>query len=406
MSELATYAPAQPSLDRGGLVLWSGYRSKILLARLIRHAVGIIAKPLVHAHAESETITCALDLGLGVALPGEAWRNQLPPGARKRAGAFEHMRYAVPDQLDVTANHDDEWVAEYAHLFLDEQIARGATVVMSPAHVQNVEGGAGRELDMRLADASVRQFADRQATRPAPGRSQQRSLYASLLVQGAHLERSWADVVEAYAALEVDGYWLTVVNCSQSAAQLGAATRLVLGLQHRTGRPCVVSGVGAAHLALLAVGAAATCIGHHGATLTFPPPEWSAPAPGQQAPGIGVHTHHRAILASLGIGARFDPERRELFRRWPCNCGAHARDVPPATSAERIAHNLYVTMTDAASIVTRPPGEREDYMAMRIARAADARTELGISRLRAGWRAVARAARDAADHEATGLKAS
>lgn len=214
-----------------------------MINELDRNVVGGIVKPLIHAVADQSLLDAAALQGLAVALPGQAWRNQLP-FADKGRQYLRDLGYLLHERLDpATDALSDGVIEEYAGSYVDAALARGATIVDTPGHVHQRELGVGRENDLRLAAACVREWRARQADRSAPD-GRPRALLATVMVQAGALSARElvARLARHYATLEVDGFWLSVVNGSQGLGQLQGATQLALALQ-RDGGFCVLSGV-------------------------------------------------------------------------------------------------------------------------------------------------------------------
>jgi hypothetical protein len=393
----ANPAPPYPSLGQPTLIPFYGYHAPLDVEAIDRRVVGAIAKPLVHAAVDRETVERAREAGLGVALPGEAWRNQLEPGHQKRAGAFEDLSYALAERLRIDAWLSERFIADYAALHLDAQIQRGATILCTPGHVLPREGGRGRENEVALVEATIAEYTDRRA-RHSRGAETHRPLFATIIVRGEHVLDAVPRIVRAYAPLAVDGFWVVVANCNQSLRQLKAVSALCDALESRTGRPTLLSGVGPMHLAFLGHDVvSATCTGHHGGSLVFPPAEW--PRREGEDQGLGIHVQHRAILGAVQLGSGYDDERRMLFERFPCPCGHHPASRPPRGNHEILGHNAWTLMADAASVCTREPEDRRDYIEMRKTRARAVRGEFGLGALRAGWRGPAEFAREGGQDE-------
>jgi hypothetical protein len=385
-----SHAPRHPRLGRRSLVLWTGTGSGLDAARLERDAVGAVALPLRHAPSEAALVARARDAGLGVVLPGQAWLNQLAP--ERRGAGFDALPYAQPRALRVEHERmSPAALADYADAFLDAQLAAGATLACTPAHVFGQELGAGRAQDLALAAAAIAVWRERQAWRPPPQQpgGEPRELHACLAVKGEHLAAAAPALVERYAALEVDGFWLTIVNGDGSAPQLAGAAELALGLQEASGRPVTVSGAGAPHLALLASGVAATCAGPLAAGPVFPPR--AADADGVVR--IAAPVFHPAILGTVEPGAAGEEARTALFATEPCRCGAHRSFEPPRGRRETAAHNRWCLLAEVRDATRLAPPLDEARLAARITRAARTRRRLGLSELPTGWTAVAATAR-------------
>jgi len=319
-------APRHPQIDHRSIVLWSGHQSGVRVDELPQDVIGAVAVPLRYRVAERDLIVQAPAAGMGLFLPGQAHLNQLSPCLRGRG--FASLAYAQPTPIDVdTAVMSDEGKNEYAESFQDAQTGAGATLVTTPGHVFAEELASGREQDVDLAERSANIWKQRQGWRP-PAQTPdapRRELYATLAVKGVHLPASWARLVDLYAGLEVDGYWITVFRAGSSGVQLAALANLALTLQERTRRPVMLSGVGSLHEALLTSGVAATCAGLHGMRPAFPP----EPIDSEEVDGIAVHIYHPAVLGVVSPGARYAAALKALFARYPCTCGHHVAALPP-----------------------------------------------------------------------------
>ncbi|HEX6602101.1 MAG TPA: hypothetical protein VF030_05615, partial [Solirubrobacterales bacterium] len=316
----------------------------------------------------------ALTAGMGVLLPAQAWRNQLPLDHAKRTGAFRLFDInrpglvLEPEAGPLSADFAERYAADH----LEAELGAGATIATTPAHVLDCEGGVGRANDLLLARLSAEEFAARRAAAPGPSRPpyEIRELYATLVVQGSQLVRPGVldQLMEAYGPLEgVSGYLIIAANCSQSGIQAAAYASLALRLQEATGRPVVTYGLGDAHLALLASGVAATCAGVHGMSFEFPPAEFEdledeERAEDEDEPGLGIHTYHPAILGNVGrLGVEGEAARLAIFSNRPCRCGHHRHDEPPRKKGEIVRHNAYAVSADARAFATDaiPAAERK-----------------------------------------------
>jgi hypothetical protein len=435
-------APRHPRLDRRSLVLWTAGGGAVGdVGCEERDAVGAIALPLRRVGVAADTpaggarsasgasaggerggaaasggatgggaaaqLARARVGGLGIALPGQAWLNQLAPDARP--AGFDALPYAQPAPLSLDrARLTATALADYAEAYLDAQLAAGATLVTTPAHVLADELGTGRQQELALAAAAVRCWNERQGWRPPPQfpDTGPRELHAALAVRPDRLPGSTAELIAAYAALPVDGYWLTLVDghvlptarpsgaLAAGArgddlwAQAAAVAELALGLQEASGRPVTVAGAGHLHAALLASGVAATCTGAEVARPVFPPRALDADG----VTGIAAPVFHPAILGHLPAGAGSAEARTALFATEPCRCGAHVAFEPPAGRRETLAHNRWCLVAETREATRLVPPLDEARLAARAARAAKVRRRLGLPPLSPAWAAVAETA--------------
>jgi hypothetical protein len=395
----SSVAPRHPELERRSLIAWPGYRSGLPISSFDRRVVGAIAKPLAHAVLDPGYVSTALKAGLGVVLPAQTWRNQLPLDHPKRTGAFAELRVHrpgvrfAPDEALLRPG----FAQRYATDHIAAELESGATIATTPGHVLEHEGGQGRQNELLLARLTVEEFGARRASSPAPGQRGSRTLYATIVLQGRHAAIpgviEW--LVNSYADLSgIGGYWIVAVNTTQSARQLAAYSRLALRLQELTERPAVVSCVGDAQLALLASGVAATCAGLHGMSFRYPPaslPE--SDDEDEEETGLGVHVYHRAVLGSAGpLGAAGDRVGRALFLNRPCPCGHHPAAEPPSGKRQTVAHNFWSISADACDFALPVVSVAEARLATRVTVAKRTRALVKMSRLRPGFASVPREA--------------
>jgi hypothetical protein len=395
-------APRHPELQTRSLIAWPGYHSGLSIEQLDRRVIGAIAKPLFHAVQDQKLVTAALQDGMGVMLPGQAWRNQLALDHPGRTGAFAHLRHHRPGlRMEPDARRFGPSFAEtYTSDYLSAELEAGATIATTPGHVLEHELSIGRENELMLAHLSEQEFIARRAFAPARGRpaAERRELYATIILQGEHAKHPEivAELVRLYASLEqVTGYWIRAANCNHSGKQLAGYARLSLGLEHATGRPAVASGVGAEHLALLASGVASTCAGLHGMSFTFPPAVFPEPEDKKDEDGLGLYVYHRAVLGFVGrLGKEGEPARRAIFANLPCPCGHHAADQPPEGRGAIVAHNSWAVSQDALEVAAPAVPAAEARLAVRAEEARRQRKFLKLTRLRPGFAFVPAAARE------------
>jgi hypothetical protein len=395
MSDAAiSAAPRHPQIDRRSLIAWPGYHSGLSVSSFDRRIVGAIAKPLAHVVHDSALVAGALKAGMGVVLPAQGWRNQLPLDHPKRAGGFSMLSVhrpdlvLVPDQGRMRAAFAERYAADD----LGGQLAAGATIATTPGHVLEVEGREGRRNELLLARLVAEDFMDRRAFSPAPGQTGLRELYATIIVQGAHAAEpaiiDW--LIAAYADLEgVTGYWIVAVNTNKSGKQDSGYVRLALRLQDLTGRSSVTSCIGDAHFAMLGSGVAATCAGLHGMNFRHPPEELPDLDDEEDEIGLGVHIYHPAVLGNAGqLGIEGDGLRKALFLNHPCACGHHPAHEPPRGKRQIVAHNSFAIQSDARDFALPEVVVAEVRLAARAERAQRQRSMLQMTRLRTGFRAI------------------
>lgn len=404
MENVGPPAPRHPRINRRSLIWSPGYHSGLSVKALDRRVVGAIAHPLPLAVLDPKLISDSLSAGLGVILPTEGWRNQLPAEHPKRAGAFAHSRIHRPGLVYDPDRQPLGGARAEAYVVDDQaaQVEAQATLVLTPGHVLEFECADGRRGELLLARLAVEEFEAAQRAQPAPGRSERRELYATIVVQGAHAAVPWIveRLAQMYAELEgVGGYWVVGANVNRSARQRSGLVRLALMLQHLSGRPAVPSRLGDEHLAALASGAAATCAGLHAMTFKFPPDvigdRGDAEETGDETEtGVGVFTYCRAVLGNAGpLGAQGDALRAKLFAAYSCGCGSHDPRTPPRGKAQIVWHNAWSIAQDANLLAVADVSDAEERLGVRAAAAKRRRRNLKMSALRPGFRAIPEEAR-------------
>lgn len=361
---------------------------------------GILAIPLKQVSGDRSTAQAAVDRGMGIAYRGQAWINQLPEGHHARTKAFQALGYAAQDgPIDNGSRWSEDFVRELAGRYVDAQIGSGGTLISSPAHYVAKGAAYARENELRLVEASISEFGERQGSRPAIGQVHGRTLFAAMVVKSAHLASAAEDLIPLYKDFEVDGFWIDVEGFDDASVRhLRGLSRLAFGLQQASGLPVVVAVVGAAHFAFLASGLAGTSIGHHAQGIKYPPPALPVAEPSRKNDGLGIHTFHRAVYANLQLGPKGRQQARSLFKRVPCHCGFHAPSVPPTEQKQIKGHNLISILSEVDRVGLREPAVvREERLARRIERAAKTRKLVGINKDLRPWLVVSEVARQIRD---------
>ena len=335
---------------------------------------------------------------MGVVLPAQAWRNQLPLDHPKRTGTFSafhfivracaliqikhrsRSRSATPTQP--TTSPPSSVQVPRSPLRPDTCLARKAR---SAAPMTSRWPG-WRPRSLSHAGRQRHRLDNR--SQPS-GRSTRRSC-SRACTHGCR--RSSTGCPRVRCPADVAGYRIIAANCNGSGIQVAGYARLSLRLQHETNRPAVVSCVGDSHLALLASGIAATCAGLHGMSFTYPP---AALPVGEDAEdeGLGIFVYHRAVLGNVGkLGREGEPARRAVFRNVPCPCGHHGATSPPEGRQQIVAHSSWSVGVDAREFCTPATLVAEQQLARRASEAERQRAFLRLSRLKTGFAAVPRVA--------------
>lgn len=379
-----------------------------------RAVVGAMVKPLAHAVQEPMQIERTLDAKMGLLLPPQSWRNQLPADHPKRLGAFAGLPVSRPGvEFSPEDGQPAGFLERYAADHLQAEIDGRATLLTTPCHVLEEECGAGRRCDLQLAQLTAEEFRARRGW-TAPGETGARELYASLIVQGRHVRDSNVvdKLVDAYARLDVTGYLVIGANYTKSGIQASGYAELALRLQALTGRPAVIACVGFSQLAFLASGVAATWSGLHGMSFSYPPESLIASAAGEveagadaasvsdetdhddDDKGLGMFVYHRDLLGYVGqLGVGGDPVRVAIFQNRPCRCGFHPPTRPPTKQSEIITHNAWCVSADVEGLVSVEVAEAEHRLIAKVDRATRLREFVGATGISTDFLGVVRAAR-------------
>ena len=335
-----------PTAGRGMLVPWLGNGQQRLLKLLANEAVTCTASPLhFMAHNAELALFAAAPTRMGLVLdPLTLWR-QLPRSHRGAAYRREPGGDAAifdPDTDTLAASE----LAELAEDPLDAQRARGGTLLLTSYHLSGGPTSRSRRLDLDLARLGAEHFLAERMDQPALNAavSVPRELYATLAVERDIVTRPSAvtGLVDAYAALDVDGYYVRIEGFHDrgDAGTLRGGGAL-LGALTETGRPVLCVGAGTLHVALL-VADISSCIGL-GEAERFSMPDVSRPRPsGPRLRAVYHSSFHRSFQ---GHGQpRGAPSRRHRV-------GAAAT---PSTSRPSAASSTSMSPWSASARRARP----------------------------------------------------
>lgn len=377
-----------------------GWKAGLDLSLLDRQIVGAVAKPLAYAVDEPAFAERARALGLGVALPGQAWRNQLAADHPKRNGVFATLPIRTKNPLELERPVRSSALDAYAERHVVTERLHGASLLTTPGHVHEREGGQGRDNDLQLAHAALTTFSQMERdplslTEPAL------SIFATIIVEPASLkDATITRLISDYAEIATTGYWLWAVNSENRKCDTTPFTDLALGLEAASGRPVMGSGIGRAGVALLSQGLSAACLGHHGLSLKFPPEILD------DEDELGVHIYHPRILSGFELGAKGADKRRRAFELWPCPCGHHPPRLEPLGRRAVLAHNLYWMVRQAAWAGAVPEARADISLARLIDGAKQSRARLRMSALSPSWNGVREGGNRFRGRRQTGLTGS
>jgi hypothetical protein len=374
MSESPQPHPLHPRAGRGSLVAWLGHGQQRLLALLEQEGVTCTASPLHFMRHNRELALFAAPAGrMGLALdPMTPWR-QLPLSHRGNAFRAQPFGNDAPFQPGLDRLDADD-LLRLAESPIDGQRAHGATLLVTTYHLCGDVDSRGRQLDLELARIGVEHFwAERMDQPPLHAAvATPRELYAALAVERdvvsapASVER----LANAYAGLDVDGYWIRIERFSERGPRReleGAAA--LLGALADTGRPVVCCGAGALHLALL-VSDISSCVGF-GEREHFTMPDTSRSRP--EGPRLRT-AYHSGFLRSFQPGAA--PAVR-AFQVAPCRCGRHPKRLAPQGGAVD-EHGVLVRAREAREAVEGTAEERREWLRATSAMASHLGHDAGV----------------------------
>lgn len=282
---------------------------------------------------------------------------------------------------------------ECARHTIDQANEVGATLFVTISHVCAGVRSLGRINDIRLAEAFLKYFRDEGiGERLLHDQDEiEREIFVGVTVDVETLvDPSERDLlVEAYARLRTDGYWVRILGLSDRAAPaaVAAASDFLFELQRRSALPVVLVGAGNISIAFLAAKLAAVSfgIGEH---------EYFASPPAKGNGKRSLVVLQPWLLRNIKV-----PKRGELgkgsraFRTLPCFCDEHPSRLPPSGS-EKKPHTLACRLRQAFEITQGDLDECLVRLERWIVRAESEAQRLGYPTTPfKSWREVPRAAR-------------
>jgi hypothetical protein len=368
------------------LVQWLGAQARHQLELMDARAVGAAALPLAIADSHQAVIDSILNrMRIRLVLDPEPWRAQLTDGHSMRppgfAGLREEPRTGSWDP-SIPLSHDD--ISEIAESCLEAQAERGASDVLTRAYVYPEPLGAARHNDLELARATCDIASDRLLRLGQPDGSPRKVLATINVYPAALDDSSSAELIDAYADIDVDGYWLCAVNFSAARPQYDSIIALALGLEERTGKSVTVVGLGRMWQAAVANGASASCFGPGLARFAFPSEDLREEF--DEVEGVGVAVYHPRALGAVRVGWPGDVSRRRLFVRYPCDCGEHPANEAPQGKGATMRHNARCLAMEAAAASGLV---KTASLQARVATARQLRAAVEMGPLASGWLAAA-----------------
>lgn len=369
-----------PRADDPLFIAHVGYEQQRLIPLLLHGGVRMTVSPLYYMAANPEL---ALFTGgrhsLGLALDPCVHHRQMPLAAR--SASFRSLPYGSsprafdPDHDAITA---DEFV-DLAITPLELQRERGATLMLTSAHLAGAIGTRGRELDLRLARAGIAHFRGQRMDEPPEFAANpcRREIYA-VLVMPVRLLRSESmrsAMCAAYLQLAADGFWVKLDGFDERAARVDIrAGGAFLAEMRDDGRPVVACQPGQLHLGLLADGFSASVGLAEGEHFRFPT-DWK-----QQAGDIGERrgrrrsAYHPKYLRSFQLGG--DGATR-AFAEAGCPCKRHPPREPPAGHLVE-EHAAVVRCQQARDALDGETADRREWLFASAAMASHLAHDAGV----------------------------
>jgi hypothetical protein len=383
--------PASSSPQEGDgrrLVLWLGTAATHQLSAVDTLGIGDVALPLVAKERLQSVIDQVRNRGLGLFLDPEPWRNQLPLDHTARYLSYSEPEYLFEGELwDPRDELSREDLDELPSAWLSAQIAAGASELIIPGHIYHDATGEGRQNDLLLARRACELVEQRMLREGGPD-GVTRRIYAQLNIWPFNLRnRDIAWLTSSYAELPVDGYWLNLVNFTQSETQYMGVRALVTQLQNQTGRRVIVAGLGRIWPGALLDGMPSVCFGHERSLFSFPPSE--VPLDEEGGKNFRTYVYHPAVLGAIRMGEEGREAQRHLFHRLPCDCGAHPPPERPRSERSKLHHNAWWVARELEWATCSWEPAVVDTQS-RIDLAARLRAEFGMSPLPRAWREIVR----------------
>ena len=307
---------------------------------------GAFAKPLNQVKLDAQLLLDAIETqSLIPVLEPEAWRNQRL--RQDRTPQFNRLGLGDPLHPVDPARFADaplDWLIRYANPFLSTQWANGAGAILTPSHQAGGRQDPAREGELRFAE-----FAAQLAT--ANGACErgdhQVPLVIGITVDAAKLGRreDAIKLAESYASMPGDGFWLQLTGLTENAEQevIDIAGVFMFALQHISRRRVFAVDCKNLIWPLMAAGLSGGCIGV--ATREqfngFQKRVEKKRKPGGYQPSVVHQTLLRKFRAS-------HPDAELAFRRYPCDCDAHASHKVPNGNPEISRHDMCIRLAMAA----------------------------------------------------------
>jgi hypothetical protein len=357
-----------------------GYEQQRVLPVLEAAGVRMTVSPLYYVAANPEL---ALFTGgshqLGLALDPCAHHRQLP--FQRRSASFRSLPYGSASH-PFDPDRDPISMEEFTQLAtrpLESQRTRGATLMLTCAHLAGPIGTRGRELDLRLARAAIAHFrAQRMDEPPAyAANPTRREIYAALAIRASDLRSaaSRQSLADAYLALAADGFWLKIEGFDERASRQDIRCAGALFAAFREGgRPVLGDQAGQLHLGLLADGLSASIGLAEGEHFRFPTDWKTQVTDNGQRRGRLRSAYHAKLLRSFRIGGQ---AALRAFGESPCRCQLHPGHQPPDGNVVE-AHAAALRCAQAREALDGEPGDRREWLLATAALATHIAHDAGV----------------------------
>jgi hypothetical protein len=333
--------------------------------------------------------------GLATYFDLEAWREQY------RA---THPSHQVEDLSWTKRAYDpsrrlisEDLAEEIAELQVEALVEVNADWFASPGHLvdEGTSLSIGRRNELRQAHAFSEVVRARGA-RPVDVEESRRPrrVLATIAIKVAGQQHTVIrEVAPAYAEVECDAFLLRIWNFGGSREQFLLVRRLAHDLQEKTGKRCIVEGLGHMSYAALRNEIAGAVVGYERGTLD---PKQTAEQARKLAleerktgekPELkrAVVPYARTILKGLAAGRKHLPRRRAILKELNCDCGGHDADGDVHGLINQLRHNFEGVRTELSEAINEENladfGRRLDQVERR-------RRLAGLGKLETGWRAA------------------
>jgi hypothetical protein len=338
-----------------------GHGQQGLVPLLVERGVTTTAAPLYFLDHNPQLSFVPADKQLGSVLDPVTTLRQKHYADRPQA--FRDLTFGAEADIFVPdrARLSDEELLALATGPIDEERARGATLMLTAYHLAGGPGTRGRDVELLLARLGVEHFRRQGMAQPPPFAAVaiEREIWAVIAVGVRDLRspRSRAALADAYLAIGADGLWVKIAGFHERAPkidiQAGAA---FLGLLDEASAPVLSCGAGQLHLALLADGISAS-IGIAETERFSIPTTWK-PKPDGKRPGRRRMAYHGKLHRSFRVSSE---QARKAFQHAACDCGVHPRRKPP-TGLLVNRHTAILRTEQASTALDGDRDERREWL--------------------------------------------